>query len=81
MEDQLGKQRHPHQDEERRQERYVMTESDAGKRMRRHPIELRASDGFGLLEQIPTKTRRLVIAPGMCNGGAIWRHSAEADKD
>jgi hypothetical protein len=81
MGDQLGKQIHPDQDAEWRQERCVMAESDGGKRMRRHPIELRASDGFGPLEQIPTKAWSWAIAPGMCSGGAIWRRSAKADKN
>ncbi|WP_185827325.1 hypothetical protein [Edaphobacter aggregans] len=58
-----------------------MAESDGGKRMRRHPIELRASDGFGSLEQIPTKARSWAIVAGMCSGGAFWRRSAQSDKD
>ncbi|RSL19051.1 hypothetical protein EDE15_4667 [Edaphobacter aggregans] len=81
MGDQLDKQIHPDQDAEWRQERCVMAESDGGKRMRRHPIELRASDGFGSLEQIPTKARSWAIVAGMCSGGAFWRRSAQSDKD
>jgi hypothetical protein len=49
--------------------------------MRRHPIELGASDGFGPLEQIPTKARSWAIVPGMCNGGTFWRRSARANKN
>jgi len=58
-----------------------MAESDGGKRMRGHPIELRASDGFGSLEQIPTKARSWAIMAGMCSCGAFWRRSEQADKN
>jgi len=80
MADQMDKQIHPDQDAEWRQERSVTVESDGGKHMRRHPIELRASDGFGPLERTPTKTRSSAIVPGMCSGGDFWRRSAQADK-
>jgi hypothetical protein len=81
MGDQLGKPIHLDQDAEWRQEHCVIAESDGGKRMRRHPIEPRASDGFGPLEQIPTKARSWAIVPGMCTGGPFWRRSAQADKN
>jgi len=51
MRDQLDKQIHPDQGAGWRQERCVITESDGAKCMRRHPIELRAGDGFGSLEE------------------------------
>ena len=61
-------------------ERCVLPECDEGKCMRRHPIELRASDGFGSLEQVPTKGQGWAIVHGLCNGGMFWRSSAEATK-
>jgi hypothetical protein len=81
MADQLEKQIHPDQDAERRPARSVMAESDGGKRARRRPIELRASSGFGPLEQTPTKARNWAIASGICSGGEFWRRSAKANQD
>lgn len=51
MRDQLDKQIYPNQDAGWRQERCVIAKSDIAKHMRRHPIELRAGDGFGSLEE------------------------------
>ena len=81
----LDQQIHRDQDAERRQERSVMAEGDGGKRVRRRPIELRASDGFGALEQTATKAWSWAsvwaIVPGMCGGGGFWRRRAQADED
>ena len=80
----LDQQIHRDQDAERRQERSVMAEGDGGKRVGRRPIELRASDGFGALEQVPTKAWGWAIVrasvSGMCGGGGFWRRRAQADE-
>jgi hypothetical protein len=81
MGDQLSKQIPPNQDTEWRQERSARVESDGVNCMRRRSIEVRASGGFGSLEQIPTKIRNWVIAPGLCSGEQFWRRNAQADKD
>ena len=80
----LEQQIHRDRDAEPRQEHSVLTEGDAGKRVRRRPIELRASDGFGALEQTATKawswaSVRASVS-GMCGGGGFWRRRAQADE-
>jgi hypothetical protein len=55
--------------------------SNEGKRMRRRPIELRASDGFGSMEPTPTKVQSWSVASGMCNSWRFWRHSENPDND
>lgn len=77
MEDQLGVRINSSQEECAKLERSVMNRN---KRTRRYPVALSASYGFGLLEQLP-KTRRSAIAPGMCSGESLWRHSVDAYKD
>ena len=76
----MNQQIHPDQDAEQRQECPVMAEGDGGKRMRRRPIELRASDGFGSLEPSPMTALSWASVLGMCNGGEFWRRSAKSDK-
>ena len=81
MRDQLDKQIHRDQNTEWRQEHSVMAEGEGGTRMRRHPIEVRAGNGFGPLEQVPANAPNSMIVPGICSGGDFWRRSAQADKN
>jgi len=59
---------------------YVMAAADQDQRLRRPSTGLRASAGFGALEQAPAKARSGTVLPGLCSAGDFWRRCAQADK-